>query len=282
MARDWLVVDTHYLAWRAYHSVGRKTPVPSLLAVLREVSRVADLLCVGDVAWAFDQSPYKRADVYPDYKATRRRKTLTDAEAAADDEFRSALDRFRTRDLVRLGYSNVFAAAGYEADDVMAGVVEGLPPGDRAILLTGDKDVYQLLSARCAVYRPIPGEFVTAVSFRRTYGIPPRLMAEVKAVSGCDTDDIPGLDGVAEKTVMKFFRGELAGKPVADRILAYNRSPEYAVARKLVGLPYPGTPRFVPTPDDLPDVREASAVFSEWGLPGPPDGTQWEGMRRVG
>lgn len=267
MGRDWLIADVGAFLWRAFHGYARGDPTAALVGAVRDVEAAAAKLEIADVAWAFDRGPYKRAAHCPGYKAKRHEQKLTDAEAAARDELRAHGDRLRTKLLAVLGYGNVLSAAGYEADDLMAAAVAGLPPGDRAVLATRDADLFQLLSGRCAVYNPHTGALTTANTFRAEHGIPPRLWAEVKAVAGCSSDGVLGCAGVAEAGALTFFRGELAGTKKHEKILAYNRSPEYAAARRLVALPYEGTPAVALTPDPPRPADGWARVCDILGVP---------------
>jgi 5'-3' exonuclease len=199
------------------------------------------------MVWCFDHKPYLRSRDFKLYK--QRSRKVTDEEERSEDELRMHIDKLRTTYLPLLGFSNLFSKLGYEADDVMAAVF--LPESERMVLVTEDRDVYQLLNSRRAVYHPVSRQFVTANSFREKYGIEPRLWTEVKAVAGCITDNITGMEGVGETGALQYFTGRLGGTKKAEKILQYNRTPAYVLNRKLVALPYPGLDPFIPTPDQL-------------------------------
>lgn len=260
--RDWLVIDTNFVLWREFHGAARREPAAAVLGAMYAVNGVVEDLGCPDVAWAFDRGPYKRAADYPGYKSKRRK--VDSPESAAEDELRAAALKLCDRDLPALGYRNVWGFRGYEADDVMAAAALAVEPPDRVILVTRDRDVYQLLGPRCAVYDPFSKTFHTANSFKQIHGIRPIMWAEVKSVSGCSTDDVPGMAGVGEKTALKFLRGELRGSPKHDAILAYNRTPDYALSRKLVTLPYPGCPAVEFKPDPPRDPAAWAAFCARW------------------
>lgn len=248
MSRDWVVFDVNSVVWRAYHGGARRDPAAAVAAFLLRVPETGQRLGGSDFAFAFDHGPYRRAKLHPGYKLTRE----DPDEAVARDEVRAEVRRLREKTLPQLGFGNVWSALGFEADDVIASCRDNLPPGDRMVIVSDDRDFYQLLSSRCAVYHPRAGRFYTANDFRREFGIKPVMWAEVKSLAGCATDDVPGMRGVGEKTAVKFFREEFRGTPKHDAIVAYNRTPGYALANRLVRLPFAGCPAFAPDPDPDP------------------------------
>ena len=203
----------------------------------------------GCVAWCFDRGPYRRRETCPGYKAGRRR-GRSDEEEAAHDELRACTERLRTDYLGRLGYGNVFAAPGFEADDLMARCVEGLPDGDRAVLVSGDQDLYQLLSWRAALYSPVADVLFTAREFRQKYGLSPARWAEVKALAGCATDDVPGIPGVGVKMAVTYLttgRVRIAGLTAA--IERFRDSEDYRRNLATVTIPHAETPSATPAHD---------------------------------
>jgi 5'-3' exonuclease len=250
MPRDWLIVDAPNAVMRAFYGVGQREPLPSILLAIHDVQNLAAEFGVTDVAWAFDRPPYKRKDLFAGYKASRAARKVDEAEQAALDDVRGRITKLANDYLPRLGYQNLFARAGFEADDMMAAAVVGLREADRAILMSGDKDLYQLLSGRCAVYHPITKEFVTANSFRAKYGIEPKVWPQVKAIAGCASDDIPKVEGVGELTAIKHLTKRLPRThKVAYDIHEFVKTPAYELNLKLTWLPFPGTPPVNLVPD---------------------------------
>ena len=265
---DWLVADASYLAWRNFHSIGAKDGAVSALLIVRDAERMAVELGCGGVVWAFDRKPYLRQKIHPGYKGKRDTKKWDDETAAAVEVMFATPNKMRTEYLSDMGYKNVCHKLGYEADDVMAALVQGLADGHRAVLVSRDQDLWQLLSNRCALYDPQNKAMFTARDFKGEYFMKPRLWAEVKALAGCASDDIDGLDGVAEITAVKFFRGAALKPETHHRILAFNRSEQYRLNAKLVTLPYPGIDPITPEADDGCDPVAWRQLCVELGLPG--------------
>ncbi len=236
---DWLIVDTPNLCWRAYYSYGAKEPLVSVILAVKDVQDIARELDCAHVAWAFDRPPYKRRELFPTYKLKPENVTEDDDPK---DELRRQVTKLRTDYLPGLGYTNILSSNGYEADDVIAQCCALDNHTERRfILCSGDQDLYQLLSRRVAVYQPIGKQFLTAKWFRAEYGIPPSLWPDVKAIGGCVSDQIPGVDGVKEKTAIKYLTGKMNRLNVTHQNIAnFIGSDDHARNLKLVTLPFEG------------------------------------------
>lgn len=257
---DWAVIDVSNLCWWIYYSTGRRDPGPSAIGFLTGIPKFCKLVGCDSVVFACDCPPYKRSADLPGYKSHR---TKSGAEDSDNEDILRGYIRQCPDYLRLLGYKNILSQRGYEADDLMAAAALAIPPGDRAVLVSGDQDLYQCLSSRVAVYHPrSPGAWVTAAWFKTNYGIKPHQWVEVKCLAGCNTDRIGGLDGVAELTALKFFRGELADTATRRRCLEFNRSPEYARNRKMIALPYPGLDPVALIPDG-PDPTNGYKPLAE-------------------
>lgn len=100
--------------------------------------------------------------------------------------------------------------AGYEADDLL-GTMSRLAEqqGMEASLLTGDRDVLQLLSPRTQVryVRKLPNPDTYDIPrFASEFGLLPRQLADLKGLAGDSSDNIPGIAGIGEKTAVKLLQ----------------------------------------------------------------------------
>ena len=98
-----------------------------------------------------------------------------------------------------------------EADDLLGSFAEReSEAGGRALLLTGDRDMYQCASEAVSVLYVRTGgrgaEVVTPAEVRRRYGIGPELVPDFIALRGDPSDGIPGAKGVGEKTAAELLR----------------------------------------------------------------------------
>lgn len=258
MDRTWLVLDVSYLGYRALFSTGglahHGDATGVVFGILRDLADLCEQHGTTDVVFAFDHGRGLREQKYPWYKESRRTKVYSPAEEEARDGMRLQVAALRTRHLPALGYENVLYRTGYEADDIIAAVCNSLPDGDRAIVVSADKDLYQLLSRRVALWNPHRKELFTAKLFKAKFGIPPADWVKVKALSGCVTDDVPGAAGVGDYTACKFLTGRQNLHTNAGRMCtAWVASDYYRNNLEVVTLPYPGLGTYTLVPSGPPD-----------------------------
>jgi DNA polymerase I len=197
------VVDGMSHVFRAYHAVGYLSTskgVPShavlilstmLWKLIREEQ--PDYLTI---AWDAPGGTF-RDKLYADYKATRS--SMPDDLARQMPYVRRLFEAMRTP---------VVEVPGYEADDVIATLVDrALTAGQDVTIVTGDKDMLQLVSPRVRVLSVLgrTGERVLydEAKVRERWGVEPPQIADVLALMGDAIDNIPGVHGVGEKTAVK-------------------------------------------------------------------------------
>ena len=150
---------------------------------------------------AFDRpEPTFRHEMIPSYKATR---------SEAPDILRQQMGL--VRQLVETMQIPVVEAPGFEADDVLATLAtKAAAAGDDVIVVTGDRDAYQLVEdPHIKVLYVLRGvsEYVLydeAKIAERT-GVTPRQYPEFAALRGDPSDNLPGVPGVGEKTAAKLI-----------------------------------------------------------------------------
>lgn len=272
MDRTWLVYDVNYLAWRAYHTTGDLSheggATGVIYGLLRDFRNLAEEFATPHAVFCFDHGKGLREQRCPWYKETRRKRKLEEGELASEEDLRRQIELLRQVYLGDLGYENVLAKTGYEADDLMATVTAGLPEGDRAILVTGDQDLYQLLSRTAAVYHPKQKVLITAKALKAEMRVHPRDWTQVKAIAGCVSDDISGCEGVGPATAIKYLAGELPKHYKAYKaIQEFLRLPEYQINLELVTLPYMNALKpYTPVEDPPRDVRAWNELVDRLGM----------------
>ncbi len=93
-----------------------------------------------------------------------------------------------------------------EADDVIAYVVRmGHFKGWQKVIVSSDKDFYQLCDDETVVYRPIQKQIMNSKRLLEEFGIHPTNMALARAVAGDKSDNLPGVPGVGLGTIKKRF-----------------------------------------------------------------------------
>lgn len=239
----WLVVDTSYLAYRAFHTFGgfRSGSIGTGVSygVIRDVLRLMDQFATNRVAFCFDYGKPKRIDLYPDYKKKRNDRKQDPLLKEGFAEVRRQVDYLRNKLLHRLGFRNLYFQEGYEADDVIAAFCQNLWKDDDVVIISADKDLYQCLSSKVVMWDPKTKKCIDDKWFTdQFFGMSPSSWSKVKAIAGCSTDQVPQLvKGVGEQKAAKFVAG-VRGHSLTDSVY-YNQ--RYQSNLELVKLPFPGT-----------------------------------------
>ncbi|WP_311480661.1 DNA polymerase I [uncultured Anaerococcus sp.] len=150
---------------------------------------------------AFDRSSKTfRNDEYKDYKANR-----DNTPNELSYQFGILKD---VLDSMGVKYTDL---DGFEADDIVGTYARmAKEAGDRAVLITGDRDYLQLVDDDILVYLTKKGvsdtvEY-TVDKIKEEYGITPKQLIDVKGLMGDKSDNIPGVDGIGEKRALDFIR----------------------------------------------------------------------------
>lgn len=264
-----LVFDGTYLCHRAFHSTGGleyqgvKTGV--LYGFFRDLLSVQELFGTKKIVICFD-GPYSlREAQFPGYKSSRRATHDDPETAACRAELYDSIEKLRLHYLPKAGFRNIWWVMGYEADDLMAtATAEIVARGREVILIAADKDLLQLLSPAVSMWNPIKKQITTDVTFEQEWGISPSQWADVKAIAGCSTDDVDGVQGVGEKTAAKFLSGKL--NPTSKAFEKITKANEiWRRNLPLVRLPFDGAPSFRLVNDEV--TRESlTSVFNDLGF----------------
>ena len=158
------------------------------------------------LAVSFDRGMSGREEVFPEYKSTREK---------MPDELSSQLTRIEQ--LVRAFNIPILVLDGYEADDLIGTACAQIATSRdiQARIITGDRDLLQLLTDRVEVQLPQrggPDRIYDIAAFRDRYEIEPGQLVDLKALMGDFSDNIPGVRGIGQKTATKLLKqyGNLA------------------------------------------------------------------------
>ncbi|MGH9177783.1 MAG: 5'-3' exonuclease H3TH domain-containing protein, partial [Acidimicrobiales bacterium] len=210
-----LLLDGNSLAYRAFFALPTDMATASgqvTNAVFGFTSMLVNLLKdhrPDAIAVTFDRpEPTFRHELVQDYKGGR---------AAAPDVLRQQMGL--VRQVVETLHIPLLEMAGWEADDVIATLAtQARDRGDDVIIVTGDRDVYQLVEdphVKVLYNRRGVSDYVLydeAGIIERT-GVTPAKYPEYAALRGDTSDNLPGVPGVGEKTAAKLINtwGDLDG-----------------------------------------------------------------------
>ena len=207
MPRPLLVVDAPSLLYRAFYALPKSItdddgrPVHALLGSINLVLREIELhdpravvLCFGP-----DAADY-RVELYDGYHAQRPEVPDTLAPQFADS--RPFFEAF--------GWI-VAESDTLEADDLLGSFARlEADNGGSALVMTGDRDMFQCVNERVKVLYIRTGargaELVGPAEVRKRYGIDPELVPDFIALRGDPSDGIPGAKGIGEKTAAELLR----------------------------------------------------------------------------
>ncbi|MCI0432197.1 MAG: DNA polymerase I [Gemmatimonadetes bacterium] len=149
-----------------------------------------------------DAGTSERSVRYPEYKATREK---------MPDDLRASLPRIR--DLIEAFRIPVIQVADHEADDVIGTLARKAAAGGlEAVIVSGDKDFYQLIGPGIALLNPGRGgsanveeEWVDENNASERLGVPPAHVVDYLALIGDSSDNIPGARGIGPKTAVQLI-----------------------------------------------------------------------------
>jgi DNA polymerase-1 len=263
MTRPLLVIDGDSFAHRSYHALpktirrrgnkggGAILGFAYFLLRLYESERPRAVL----VAWDSLDEPTYRHEALPAYQSGRE----------FEDELVDQLDVLPDF-VAACGFANA-KAPGYEADDFLAAAVAKEERRGIIVVATGDRDAYQLASAKTTILQPIKaGEMarVGPAEVRERYGVEPSQVPDFIALRGDASDKIPGAKGVGPKTAA----GLLAKYGSLENLLAAGRfagqADELRLYRSIATMD-----RSAPLPSlkkQIPTWQRAAALAHEWAL----------------
>jgi DNA polymerase-1 len=149
------------------------------------------------IAIVFDsKGPTFRHEIYEEYKATRK---------AMPDDLIPQIPYIK--DVVR-GFSiPVIEEEGMEADDIIGTLVKTYSPkGIDTVIITGDKDLMQLVSDEVILVDTMKDKTYDVEGVKERFGVGPEKVVEILGLAGDTSDNIPGVPGVGEKTALKLIQ----------------------------------------------------------------------------
>ncbi len=157
------------------------------------------------VVWEGGGSPRRRA-IYPDYKAGRRPQKLNRFYSEIPDTVQNR-DYQIALTIEALNYVPIqqLYVADCEADDIIAYTARYLFPEDKLVIVSSDKDLYQLIGERVIQYSPGQKKLITSRDVREKFGVYPENMTAVRCFTGDQSDGLSGIKGAGFKTMVKRF-----------------------------------------------------------------------------
>ena len=237
-----VIIDGHAILHRAFHALPPLTTkdgemVNAVFGFISMILRVIQDLKPSYFVVTFDRpKPTFRKAMYVGYQAHRPK---------MDDDLSSQIERVH-KVLETMGIA-IFEMDGYEADDVIGTIVTKIDGDIEKVIVTGDRDILQLVNSHVKVYMPVKGLSVSKLygekEVEEKYGIKASQIVDYKALVGDASDNYPGVAGVGPKTASSLLSrfktleqtyeriGEIENERLR-KVLAEN-SEQAALAKKL-------------------------------------------------
>lgn len=177
------------------------------------------------------KEPVFRQIEFPEYKATRIPKS-PEEQAAFDSQLPKLNELLAAAGIPHL------LAEGFEADDVIGTIARQATSSklraDEVIVASNDRDLMQLIGRRVCFYLPAVGKqkakLYSEKEFLEEYGFKPAQLVEYKALRGDSSDNIPGVQGIGEKTAAELVKKYGTVEEIYKHILEIRPT----IARKLI------------------------------------------------
>lgn len=203
------LIDGYALIYRAFFALVSRPLVSSkgentsaAWGVARFLIKIIEKHDPDYLGMVFDAGSSDRHVIYPEYKATREK---------MPDELEASLPRVRA--LVEAFRIPVLELQGYEADDVIGTLAaRGAEAGLETVIVSGDKDFYQLIRPHVCLLNPGRGgpaaveeEWVDTRNANERLGVPPGHVTDYLGLIGDSSDNVPGVPGIGPKTAVQLI-----------------------------------------------------------------------------
>ncbi|MDQ0225185.1 5'-3' exonuclease [Metabacillus niabensis] len=201
-----LIVDGMALLFRSFFATSvygnfmvnsKGIPTNAVNGLLKHLIAAIEYVKPSHVVCCWDMgSKTYRNNIFSNYKANR-----PEAPIELQPQFDLAKEVVKALDIPNIGLE------GYEADDCIGTLTKTFEADMRITILTGDRDILQLLNdqVNVLIFQKGIGNYkhYTKQLFQQEFEIEPEMLIDVKALMGDSSDNYPGVKGIGEKTAYK-------------------------------------------------------------------------------
>lgn len=214
MKKKVLLIDGNSFCYRAFYAIrglstSKGQPTNAIYGFVAMLNKLRAEHKPDYLAVTFDlKGPTFRHKRFADYKV--QRKPMPDELSAQLPVIKRILRAYRIP---------IFEKEGYEADDIIATLARRLsaPAGDKkrrsvspeleVLIVTGDKDILQLVSNAVKVINPHKDNLILDEAWvKKRFGVSPGKVIEIMALAGDTSDNIPGVPGIGEATAIELIK----------------------------------------------------------------------------
>ncbi|MBN2687647.1 MAG: DNA polymerase I, partial [Deltaproteobacteria bacterium] len=196
------LVDGSNYVYRAYYAIRQLSnskgfPTNAIYGFTNMLVKLCRDFHPDYIAVVFDsKGPTFRHEAYEDYKANR---------SAMPDDLIPQMPFIK--DIVRGFAMPVIEREGMEADDIIGTIATAcVPPGVDTVIVSGDKDLMQLVSGSVVVVDTMKDKTYDVEGVKERFGVAPEQVVDILGLAGDTSDNIPGVPGVGEKTALKLIK----------------------------------------------------------------------------
>ena len=202
-----ILIDGNAILHRAYHALPptlttrRGEPINAVYGFVSMFLRVIQDLKPSHIAVCFDRKePTFRHKAFKKYQAHR-----PEMDKELDTQFEKA------RDVISAFGIPIYDKAGFEADDILGTLAKQATKAqiENVIIVTGDRDILQLVTDKVKVYLPIKGlsdaQLIGKKEVVEMLGVKPSQVDDYKALVGDPSDNYPGVPGIGPKTAISLL-----------------------------------------------------------------------------
>ncbi|MEI7542697.1 MAG: DNA polymerase I [bacterium] len=203
MPKTLFVIDGNGYAYRAFYAMPPLTThdgveIHAVFGFYNMILKVLRNKKPDYLALTFDHpKPTFRHKMYEQYKAQREKMPES-----------LQIQMKLIKEIAAEGNIPIFEMEGFEADDIIAAAAALGTPDMKVVIITTDKDIMQLVNENVSILKFGKKEeiIITPEKILADFGIVPPLVADVLALMGDASDNIPGVEGIGEKTAYKLVQ----------------------------------------------------------------------------
>lgn len=201
MKKQLYLIDGSAYIYRGYHALpglsnSKGLPTNAILGFTNIISKLINDKQPEYIIMLFDaKGPTFRHEIYKEYKANR--------PPMPED---LVVQIPYIKDVVKGFNIPVIEKSGYEADDLIGTYAKlGENSGFSVIMVSGDKDLMQLVTENVVMYDPMKDTLIDIEKVKEKMGVSPELVTDVMGLTGDSSDNVPGVPGIGKKTAPKLI-----------------------------------------------------------------------------
>lgn len=200
MKKLFLIDGSSYI-YRAFYAVrdlstSKGFPTNAVYGFLNMLKKVLKESAPDYIAVVYDsKGPTFRKEKYSNYKANR--KEMPESLIPQIPYIKRAVDAYNIANVEK---------EGFEADDIIGTLVRRLKsPSLDIVIITGDKDLMQLVGENVKIFDTMKDKYYEVKDVVEKLGVMPGQVADIIALAGDSSDNIPGVSGIGEKTAIELI-----------------------------------------------------------------------------